>query len=364
MKKIRLTLGCCVALLLLIIAGCATPQVKVWDDFSYEKSKAYKKLYLIKGEDDSRNILPIVKTKLREIGFDVEEAGVEDSIGGSQGSGFVIHPDGYILTCAHVVENEKKATVWLQSNRFDADVVYKDVDKDLALLKLADNKTPLPSLAFDFNGDYKMGQDVYTIGFPLSSILGNSPRLNKGLLSSTVGLKDDPDFLQVSTQIQPGNSGSPLLNDKGVVVGVMQSTLNPLSVMQRTGGGLPQNVNFALKTHMIREFADNCPENIPLKTDTPQSSSFEDVKNSVAQIYAGVVTEEFLKQPKIVCVVAYHSIWDMWYRFAIFNIDFYDLETGDHLLRAGQYGDNMLSTEKKVIDQTFAEIKSKFFPGG
>lgn len=361
-RQIRFFLG--LFYLFFLAAGCATPQVvKVSEDYSVQKSKEYKKLYLIKPDKDPRNIFPIVRTKLREIGFDVEEVNLEDGIGGSQGTGFVIHPDGYVLTCAHVVKKDSRATVWLSGTRFETEVVHQDADKDLAVLKLAGCTSPLEALAFDFTGDYHMGDEVYTIGFPLSNILGNAPRLNKGLLSSTVGMKDDPEFVQVSAEIQPGNSGGPLLNESGAVVGVMQATLNPLSVMQKTGGSLPQNVNFAVKAPVVKAFIESGPEAIAVRTNVPEDHSFDRVKDSVVQVYSGIVTEAFLKQPKIVCAVAYRSFWDVWYRFAVFNIDFYDYESGELLLRAGQYGDNLLSTEKKVIEQTFEQIKGKFFPG-
>ncbi|MDY7037952.1 MAG: serine protease [Thermodesulfobacteriota bacterium] len=133
-------------------------------------------------------------------------------------------------------------------------MVDTDKEKDLALLKIkACQKLVLQPLPISKDTVYKMGQDVYTIGFPLSDILGNSPRLNKGLVSSAVGLKDNPDHLQISVETQSGNIGSPLLNENGSVVGIIQGTLNPMNVLARTGGNLPQNVNFAAKTNIFAQ---------------------------------------------------------------------------------------------------------------
>jgi hypothetical protein len=131
--------------------------------------------------------------------------------------------------------------------------------------------------------------------------------------------------------------------------------------MYRTGGTLPQNVNFALKINVLKNFLDNCAETLPAKANKIENKAFDSVKNSIAQVYSGVVTEESVNQKKLICVVYYQSYWDMWYKFRFFHIEFYDLETGELLLKAGQYGPNF-NTEKAAIDGTFKEIRTKF-PG-
>ena len=64
--------------------------------------------------------------------------------------------------------------------------------------------------------------------------------------------------------------------------------------------------------------------------------------------------------PSLVCSIYYEYFWDLWYRFRVFRIRFYDKEKGDLLLEAGQYRDNLFSTEDTVLDRTFAEIRKKF----
>ena len=83
---------------------------------------------------------------------------------------------------------------------------------------------------------------------------GNNARLSKGLINSTTGMRDDPKQLQVSAEIQPGNSGGPLLDHEGQVIGIIQQTINPWRIAQATGGSLPQNVNFAIKAEPVLEF--------------------------------------------------------------------------------------------------------------
>ena len=261
---------------------------------------------------------------------------------------------------SHVLDKKGTATVWVNGQRFVTDVIARDEEKDLALLKVKEPEGfSAPPLQLAADADIVMGQDVYTIGFPLSNILGNAPRLNKGLVSSTVGMKDAPDQLQVSVETQPGNSGSPLLDANGRAIGVMHQTLNPWSVFYQSGGNLPQNVNFARKTSVIKEFLGKQNVVPPAEGGALKPLSFDQAKNSVVRVHSGIVTAEELEQPKLVCMFQYGYFWDMWYRFNFLNIDFYDLETGEHLLRAGQYGDNPFSTEDGVLKKTFEEIRQK-----
>lgn len=183
-------------LCLACLVGCAAPQVKINEKVALKK---YKELYLLPPEEDPREIVPKVVDGLEKIGFKVNLLDLEKPIEGSQGTGFVIDENGHIITCTHVLSDEKAATIWLDGVRYEADVIGHDKDNDLCLLKVRSNQDfkaqPLVLLQ---SNDQKMGQDVFTIGYPMSDILGNSPRLSKGLLSSVNGLKDDPNFFQIS----------------------------------------------------------------------------------------------------------------------------------------------------------------------
>jgi len=158
-----------------------------------------------------------------------------------QGSGFVISRNGHILTCAHLLTDKKDATVWISGKRYEADIINQDLQKDLAILKI---RSPadivFKPLSLTKTDKISMGQDVFTMGFPMSKVLGNAPRLTKGLINSTVGLKDNPDQSQVSAKTQPGNSGYPLFNDHMEVIVLITSTLNPLDVTAQSRG-LPQD---------------------------------------------------------------------------------------------------------------------------
>lgn len=379
---------------LVALAGCATVQGATKKDASFAK---YTKVYLLTFDDDPRDVLPKVQQHLERLGFDVRLADKDSPILGNQGTGVVLSPEGYVLTSAHVLGTAREATVWVDGAQHAADLVYTEYDpgdepetdqkakgrsvqelidaslnskenrsieeelreKDLALLKLRSVDQPLLPASFAPDPDYRMGQDVYTIGFPLSGILGDKPRLNKGLLSATVGAKDNPNFVQMSAEIQPGNSGGPLLNEHGQVIGIVQMTLNPMKVWSQTGGNLPQNVNFAVKNTVIREFLDSAKAQAPLSLREGQIVPFDDVQHSVVQVHSGLVPEGFKEEPKLVCSVSYAYLWDVWFRFQMLDVVLYDLDTQEMLLRAGQYGDNPFSTEAGTLEHTFREIKAK-----
>lgn len=342
----------------LMMLGCATVHTT---SKSTEPLPTYKKVYLLQVDPDPRGVQPKVVSRLESLGFEVVVVKKDQPIE-PQGSGFIVSKDGYILTCAHLVKDKKEATVWIGGKRYEADVTNQDVQKDLAILKLkSSSDVTLKPLALSRTDKFSMGQDVFTMGFPMSSVLGNIPRLNKGLINSTVGMKDNPDEFQVSVEIQPGNSGSPLFNDQREVIGIMTSTLNSLSVMMRTRGVLPQNVNFALKAGPIRTFLEQSGLHQAYSAEVSTPSSFEEIKDSIVQVYGGIVPAE--KPRELICAVSYIYFWDIWYRFRVFRVRFYDKETGKLLLEAGQYRDNPFSTEDVVLDRTFAEVGRKFSSG-
>ena len=105
----------------------------------------------------------------------------------------------------------------------------------------------------------QVGQEVFTLGFPLESVLGKSVKLSVGVISSIYGIRDDPRLFQVSTPIQPGNSGGPLLNDNGELIGIVFASLNAHYFYEQENI-IPQNVNFAVKSSYLRNIVSMLPE--------------------------------------------------------------------------------------------------------
>jgi hypothetical protein len=192
------------------------------------------------------------------------------------GSGFIVTPDGHILTCAHVVENARAIKVKLGERILDTIVVRRDTGSDLALLKVTTGE-PLPALAFAQLRSATLGQDVFTIGFPNPELQGAAAKLTKGSVSSLAGTQDDPRFYQISVPIQPGNSGGPLLDSDGNVVGVVVSRMRDNMVM-KLSGSLPQNINYAIKSAYALSLIDSQAA-VAIKLPAPDTSprAFADV---------------------------------------------------------------------------------------
>jgi serine protease Do len=335
------------------LAACVSPKAVVR---SPEPLQLYSKVYLLVPDPDPRNLTPRIVSRLQSLGFEVVVKKRGEPLE-SQGTGFIISREGHMLTCAHVLGPEKIATVWIGGDRYEADLVDKDDDKDLALLKMRTpdgaDFTPLPLTP---GGHLSMGQEVFTMGFPLAEILGKKPRLNKGLISATVGMKDNPEQLQISAEVQPGNSGGPLLNAQGAVMGIVTSTMNPMAML-RSSGALPQNVNFALRVEPILAFLEKAKITPILPSGKNDPRSFDQVIDSVARVHGGMIPAD--RKPELVCIFVYQSLLDRWYRFRVFMIRFYDRRTGNILLDAGQPAENPFSTEDSVLDKTFQEIQLK-----
>ncbi len=161
------------------------------------------------------------------------------------GSGFIVG-DGKILTNAHVVEGcRRMAARNAQGRRVAARVDAIDQRRDLALLSVPVGFGPV--VVFRDSPPVQRGETVITYGFPLSGVLSSGPTLTTGDVSALAGLRDNPLHFQISAPVQPGNSGGPLLDLQGHVMGVVVSKLNAARIAQMTGGDIPQNVNFAIK---------------------------------------------------------------------------------------------------------------------
>jgi tetratricopeptide (TPR) repeat protein len=168
------------------------------------------------------------------------------------GTGFIVSNDGAILTNAHVVPN----CATIQINRPGsasalARLVATDRTNDVALLR--PETVPTSSNRAPFRSTARVGESVFAYGFPLAGFLPTSGNFTSGNITANAGLVDDSSKLQFSAPIQPGNSGGPLLDKSGNIVGVVVATLDALKFADATNK-LPQNINFAIKASVAIEF--------------------------------------------------------------------------------------------------------------
>ena len=168
------------------------------------------------------------------------------------GTGFVVAP-GRVLTNAHVVRDCSGVRARNAAKRVArARVLKVDPERDLAMLGVPEEFGP--ALVFRSGPELRLGEGVVTYGFPLSGLLSSGPTLTTGGVSALSGLRDSPLDLTISAPVQPGNSGGPLLDLRGHVVGVVVAKLNALAIARLTGGDIPQNVNFAIRGEVVQAF--------------------------------------------------------------------------------------------------------------
>jgi len=155
------------------------------------------------------------------------------------------------LTNYHVIEGCTEVEVGQGTKVNRADVTATASSSDLALLKLARDMglgAPLRTTAF-------LGEEVMVAGHPLAGLLSDDLVVTMGQINSLAGLRNDPGLFQFSAPVQPGNSGGPLLDRTGAVVGIVVSKVNVLR-LEKVTGDIAQNVNFAIKPEMVRLFLD------------------------------------------------------------------------------------------------------------
>lgn len=165
------------------------------------------------------------------------------------GSGFAVD-DRHILTNAHVIDGAR--TIRVKSDRMtaDAELVFTDPRNDVALLRIERDIGARARFRSDLRID--LGEDIVVLGFPLSGLLGTGPQASGGNVSSLCGVGNDSSVLQFTAPIASGNSGGPILDMAGHVIGLVHASLN-LDHVRRAGNNA-ENVNFGVKGAIVRSF--------------------------------------------------------------------------------------------------------------
>lgn len=176
----------------------------------------------------------------------------------ASGSGFFVGMQGHFITNAHVVDKATTIDILHQGKTHRANVVQNNPQLDLALLKI---ETPVRGIEITTQNTLT-GQDVFAIGYPQPMIQGVEIKLTKGIISSQKGLRDDNNHYQIDAAVQPGNSGGPLCDPRGRLVGV---------VVARLDGNNSQNVNYAIKANVLTTFLR--PHGIRSGTPDPDGSA-------------------------------------------------------------------------------------------
>jgi len=178
------------------------------------------------------------------------------------GTGFLFSSKDYIITNYHIVKGKHSIKAkFTNGDVIEADIVSKDTKNDIAILKLkTPSSTTSRELQFGDSSKARMGERVFTIGFPASFVLGERPKYTEGVISAVTGIKDDPTVFQITVPIQPGNSGGPLFNQRGEVIGITTASLSLRAT--EVLGAVPQNINYALKSSFVKNLLTSIPESL------------------------------------------------------------------------------------------------------
>ena len=199
----------------------------------------------------------------------------------SFGTCFVVSPDGLILTAHHVIDGAEDIEVILSSGlSLKASLQQSAKSNDLAVLKVS---SPTPNyLSLIPSREAKVGDSVFTMGFPVKALLGEEPKYTDGTISALSGPGGEATIFQTTVPIQPGNSGGPIVNNKGEVVGIVSSTA-AIRLFLHVTGSLPQNINWAIKSDYALLLFNSSPR---LPPTSNRETAVELVRSGICAIEA------------------------------------------------------------------------------
>jgi S1-C subfamily serine protease len=194
------------------------------------------------------------------------------------GSGFLVNEKGYVVTNVHVVDECSLITV---GKRIPANIEKADRVNDVAILKINNNGDYVPlSMSED---DVELGEEIFVAGFPINMILENL-NFTSGSISSEVGVGQNINQFQFTAPIQPGNSGGPIFNAYGGVIGIAVSTASTKEFEELIGTNI-QNINFGIKASTIRSLLKQ--SDVPVSIGNP--NWFKGQKNVASVAKTGTV---------------------------------------------------------------------------
>jgi hypothetical protein len=190
----------------------------------------------------------------------------------SSGTGFALTSNGYIVTNYHVIDGATSITVKGVNGNFStsykAKIVVSDKNNDLAIIQIEDNSfTNISKIPFTIKSTSSdVGENVFVLGYPLRASMGDEIKLTNGIISSKTGFQGDITSYQISAPVQPGNSGGPLFDKFGNLIGVINA--------KHTGA---ENVSYAIKVSYLKNVIDLLPTTPTLSnTNTLTNLSLSD----------------------------------------------------------------------------------------
>ncbi|WP_443641055.1 trypsin-like peptidase domain-containing protein [Candidatus Njordibacter sp. Uisw_039] len=234
-----------------------TVEEGIWKDDEFQYAKAPTKP------------IPVVKTPTKPVPV-VKVAPKDDEVlSASSGSGFAVSSDGYVITNNHVIEGCQDVVVHTKQEDIKMRVITYDIQNDLALLK--GDFTPTSVFPLSTKRP-ELLQDIYVAGYPFGKNISTSVKVTKGIISSLTGIGNNFSNIQIDAALQSGNSGGPILDDMGNLVGVAVSKLDA-KYMFENFGSIPENTNFGIKSSVVRSVLDSSSVDIPKANTSAISKS-------------------------------------------------------------------------------------------
>jgi S1-C subfamily serine protease len=191
--------------------------------------------------------------------------------GKGQGTCFAISSNGYLVTNYHCIENAKEITVkgidGDLTTKYGATVVASDPSNDLALIKVSNKnvKFNVPDFGVRSSG-VAQAEKVYALGFPAAAAMGAEVKITEGIISAKSGVGGDISKLQISAAVNPGNSGGPLIDEQGNLVGVIYAKST-----------IAESAGYAIKASYLETFLKNVDGfEFPTFTNTMKDKSLTD----------------------------------------------------------------------------------------
>ena len=194
------------------------------------------------------------------------------------GTGFAVASNGYLITNYHVINDCDVIKIDNTGKILQASIIASDSKNDIALIK-GDfiSKAVLPFSS----KKTELLQEIYVAGYPFGNKFSTSIKVTKGIISALTGVGNSISNFQIDAAIQPGNSGGPILNKKGNVIGVVVAKLDR-NYIEKNFGVVPENTNFGIKINVVKKLLEN--ENMkltnPNQKDILTSKLSENISNS------------------------------------------------------------------------------------
>lgn len=186
----------------------------------------------------------------------------------ASGTGFIIDKRGYLATNNHVTKGARGIYVCLLKDgiwkSYNAVSVKNDQTNDLSIIQIDDAEfKPFDNLPYNFTTEVEdVAAEIYTLGYPQVHIMGTEVKYTTGAINSKSGIQGDPTHYQISAHIDHGNSGGPMFNSKGAIIGITDSGLDKAEY---------GDVNYAIKSSYLKSLVDA----LPVKLELPHDTSIE-----------------------------------------------------------------------------------------